>query len=310
MRRLLHVLLILFIAAHADAQPVQVAKFLNMAVIPKINHDGATSMQVKYAITFKYSRDDFYRAKDSSAKRYRVDVRLETEHGLVLAQDGYEGYVDSANTLAFADELLLYRDRYYAGQNVSIPLAALRLDTGKYKIRAVLRCYDQDHMAVSEEFRSEYVDFRMPPHQAVKLMVGDISVMHTDPSGEPWDYYPFNIRKALPDIFWLLSYGGTTIHTSETQWDSYEWRDSMGCGDYLFYIVKGDVLRLRVFDRDIYSPSDFIGATEIDTKTNCCNGKLQNRKFDRVLNMTYALSDSVDHRVSYPSIDTMPVQQR
>lgn len=309
MRALITVLIVCSFL-QSPAQLRQEVKISNVSLIPRINHDGATSMQVNYALTFKYSHEDKLKAKDSSDDHYRVELSLETDSGMILAQQGYEQNMDSAGALMFDDEVLLSIDRYYAGKSIFLPLASLRLDTGSYKVRAVLRCYDHSHQQIAADFRSAYSNFRMPKHQAVKLMIRYISVTHLDPSGEPWDYYPFNLHKSLPDIFWQLRYGTATIHTSATQWDSYEWEDQYGAGDYTFYVVKGDVLRIRIYDRDVYSPNDFIGATEISTGPNCCDGKLQNRNFNNVLRMTYALSEDVNAIVEYKSPSDTSANQR
>ena len=299
MLRSLTLLVIVFLDTAAYAQLKQEVKISNVTIIPKINNEGATSMQVNYALNFKYSRQDKLNAKDSSDNHYRIELRLETDSGLVLAQQGYEKYIDSAGTLIFRDEVLLSIDRYYAGNAIFLPIASLHLETGTYRIRAVMRCYDYSRQQVTDDFRSGFTVFKMPPHQAVKLMMRHISVSPIDPSGEPWDYYPFNFHKSLPDVFWDLRYGTGIIHTSATQWDTYEWDDQFGAGDYTFYVIKGDVLRMRIYDRDVYSPNDLIGSTYISMGPKCCDGKLHNLKFDYVLNMVYAISEDVNATIEY-----------
>ena len=302
MLRSLTILLFVFLDVHTYAQLKQEVKISNVSIIPRINNEGATSMQVNYALNFKYSRQDKLNAKDSSDNHYLIEIRLETDSGRVLAQQGYEQNIDSAGTLVFRNEVLLNIDRYYAGNAIFLPIASLRLDTGTYRIRAVMRCYDYNHLQVTDDLRSGFTVFRMPQHQAVKLMMRHISVSHTDHSGEPWDYYPFNYHKSLPDVFWELHYGTAPLHTSTTQWDTYEWEDQYGAGDYTFYIIKGDVLRMRIYDRDVYSPNDLIGSTYISMGPKCCDAKLHDIKFDYVLNMVYAISEDVNATIEYTPV--------
>ena len=112
MMRTLIILSLLFSLLQGYAQMAQEVKISNVSLIPRINHDGATSMQVNYALTFKYSREDKLKAKDSSENHYRVELTLETETRIILAQQGYEQNMDSAGALMFDDEILLTVDRY------------------------------------------------------------------------------------------------------------------------------------------------------------------------------------------------------
>ena len=94
-------------------------------------------------------------------------------------------------------------------------------------------------------------------------MIRHISVSHSDPSGEMWDYYPFNLHKSLPDVFWELHYGTAVIHT-QAQWDTHEWEHQYGAGIGTFYIVRGDVLHIR-FTTGTYIHLMISLATEINT---------------------------------------------
>ena len=288
------------ISTGAYAQVTQSVQVSSIAAIPNINHRGATSIELKYALTFKYSREEKLKAKDSSDCHYAVEVRFETDSGPVAAAEGYEQYADSGAVVTFEDEVYVYSGHYYPGQELYVPVAALRLDTGYHRVKVAIRVYDRAHQLIKTDAPDVYMNLRMPTVQRYKVMIRDISVETLDPKGEPWDYYWFNSRKALPDVFWEIYYGGHPIHLSETRWDTYEWEDESGSTDYVFCAAKGDVFNITVMDRDVLTPNDFIGSTAIDTKQpQCCTGKLQVRKFNSVIKMAYGISTDMNASLQY-----------
>ena len=305
MKRIACIIIFLMAACiGVSAQVTQWAEVSGIAAIPNINNHGATSIELKYAMTFAYSREEKLKMKDSSESRYYTEVRFETDSGPVAAAEGYEQYADSGAAATFTDYTYVYSGHYYPGQTLFVPVAALALDTGYHRLRVVFRVYDEAHALICTDAPVVSFRLRMPPIQRYKVMIRDISVTSLDPKGESWDYYWFNSNKSKPDVFWEIFYGGHAVHVSDTQWDTYEYEDKYGSSDYTFCVAKGDLYNITVMDRDVLSRNDFIGSTAIDTKQPlCCSGKLQRKKFNSVLGMVYAISTDPNASLQYRAED-------
>jgi hypothetical protein len=275
----------------------QEAVISNVSVIPKYNLYGATLVRIKFDCAFKYDREGREKAGDTSADNYYARIRFETEGGMVLAEDGYEGFTDSG-MLVKAEERILGYEKFNGGNQVLFPVSALKLDSGNYKMRALISIFDRNNNRLLGEYKGPFFAFKMPKKLALKIMVREIMVDSTKPNGNrwdagPWSFFGFNPPKSSePDIEWIVESGNIAFYNSMVQYDTFDWLDNVGRNDYILNIVAGDIFTIRIMDRDPPPiPSDFMGSFDVDShRVKDFDGSVKHRKCNSVRNIVYGLS--------------------
>ncbi len=250
----------------------------------------ATALKITYDVTLLHSIKEMEAGGDT-IHWYTISVFFYADTGVLSAATGFNKIADSTGRLIPGHSLSPYTtNKIYPGQQVYIPVAAFNLDEGAHCLRPVFVAQDNWGNEIACKFKSDSLDFTMPPRIKLKLAVSYILVSDTDYRGEPWDDYVFNPKNAKPDVYWTTVLMGEKLNLADYANNSYTYSDPEGRDNFDFTICKGDIIYLKVYDYDILSRDDFIGELKIDMNTYKALDKPVNTKCGLVLDIDYLLA--------------------
>ena len=283
-----NLVLFFFMAIACSVAAKQQLSFKNITA-KTARYNGTACLCFKFDAVLKYSSNQLKAAHDST-DWYNVHVPFK-DSILLNAAKGFGRLADSTGVLTGTKRVFPYGDvKLNAAQEIYIPLASFDLPEGSHYLKPLFFVTNSSGDTIDCNFKIDTIKVLMPQRLKLKISISEIEVSPTDGHGESWDYYLFNPRNAKPEVCWSTVFAGTKLNGSPYTTNSYFYTDTEHNDDFEFSICKGDIFYIKVFDFDITSFSDLIGALKIDMDSYKNEGPLHIAKFNLVLNMDYSIT--------------------
>ncbi len=254
-----------------------------------VRYNGAACLCFKFDALLKYSPNQL-KAQHDTSDWYNIAITFK-DSGLLSAAKGFNRLADSIGILTGYHRIYPFGDdKQSGGQEIYLPLAAFNLTEGKHCLNPGFIVTGSYGDTVDCSFKTDTISVLIPQQIKLKISISEIEVSPTDAHGESWDYYLFNAKNAKPEVCWSTMFFGIKLNGSPYTNNSYFYNDEEHNDDFEFVISKGDIFYIKVFDFDITSFSDLIGALKIDMDSYKNDGPLHISKFNLVLNMDYSIT--------------------